>query len=1007
MANREYHGVAVPNPHAWLEDVHGEKARGWVDDQHRRAGEFLEQCADLTRCRKFLDANHPVLDQPWECVRGERRFYLARQPGLAQPLLCVREGKAAERVLVNPNATHQILHIDYLSVSPSGRHVAFSLSKPGETPSTMHVCDVDAGKVTEASTCVTAMPIYAWHPREAGFYYSLMRRLFDDDGSGDPRKDGLYWHALGGDWKADRCIKEYHDGPGHLAFGIVPDDEHLLIGTFHFSAGKAGFALARLEEIYPQSERPLRAVRLFDEIEGFNQYIGAHKGELYFHTARDAPMGRVVAISPARPMKQQWRTVIPPGENAIARGERFGGPLRMAMSPDGLLITVIEDAHSVLMHYELSGKPRGRVDLPLLSTVDAVAPCQGGFEICTQSFLVPRVVYRYGSGALEEKERVSLPDVDLSRYELKQTFYQSYDGTRVPMYLLHAKDLARSGNHPTILYGYGGFNQSITPEYVPEIALWLDLGGIYAVANLRGGSEYGEAWHAAGSGINKQNTFDDFYAAAEYLIAQGYTGAHRLCARGLSNGGLLTAVAAQQRPDLFAAVITEVPLTDLFWMDDTPTGQSLAAEYGNPRDSREMFELMRAISPLHNVQPYGPPQLVVVAEQDINAPPAQAYKYVAARLEALEDEQAPVLLRVARGEGHTGWRPESTRSALAEEVAFLRHFTRADAPGRQPDLADVHARMRDGVELSANVWVPKGSKGPFPAVLLRTPYGNDEKEFGRLGLQDYLAAGIAVVFQSVRGRGKSHGEFGFFFAEGKDGYDSVEWVAGQDWCNGRVAMDGGSYLGTAQWLAAREKPPHLTCIMPSVPAGDWFNEIPFVGGALQVDWAFSWLGMMGGIEFDFDATGEKNLQKYRPLADAEKVLGASLPFYKEILSHPTLDDYWKRLYLTAADFASIKIPALTVTGWFDGDQAGSMQVPGPASRSTAATRRSRSSWSGPGAIRSVTWAASATCTTCSSAPAASCQRGRCGCASCAGICWARCWIRIRACACSSAAPTSG
>jgi uncharacterized protein len=494
----------------------------------------------------------------------------------------------------------------------------------------------------------------------------------------------------------------------------------------------------------------------------------------------------------------------------------------------------------------------------------------------------------------------------------------------VPMYLLHAKDLARSGNHPTLLYGYGGFNQSITPEFHPDAALWLELGGVFALANIRGGGEYGEAWHVAGSGINKQNTFDDFYAAAEHLIAQGYTGAHKLCIRGLSNGGLLTAVAAHQRPDLFAGVITEVPLTDLFWLGDTPVGEAIAAEYGNPKANREMFEVMRSFSPLHNVKPYGPPQLVVVAEQDINAPPAQAYKYVAARLEALESEDQPVLLRVAEGEGHTGWRPEMTRRTIAEEVAFLWHCARADVPGRIPDFRDFQMPLRDGLRLSANVWLPHDRPGPFPTVLLRTPYGNDEKEFGRYGLQDYLAAGLAVVFQNVRGRGKSQGQFGFFFVEGRDGFDSVEWLAKQDWCDGKVAMDGGSYLGTAQWLAAREQPPHLKCIMPSVPAGDWFNEIPYVGGALQVDWAFSWLGQMAGIEFDFDKTGDKNLQKYQPLIDAEKVIGAELPFYKEILEHPTPDDYWKRLHFTATDFAAIRIPVLTVTGWFDGDQAGSM-----------------------------------------------------------------------------------
>jgi putative CocE/NonD family hydrolase len=923
--SREFHGIAVPNPQAWLEDLESARVKSWVADQDRRATEFITQCADFERCEKFLAANTPELTQPWECVRGDRRFFLRRKEGAAQPQLCMREGEADERVLLDVNTTGKILLIDYLAVSPSGKHIAFSLGKQGEYPSTMHVFDVDRGLVTDSSLSQTVMPIFAWHPNGSGFYYSLMRRLFADDSSGDPRKDGLYWHALGTDWRGDHCVREYHDNvPGHLVFATIPDGEHIIISTLHFSSGKSGHSVAHLDEVFPRSEKPLRAVRLFDELEGFNLFLGAENGELYFHTSRDAPMGRVVAITPSKPLKQQWRTVIPQGKLALARPERFGGPMRGALSEDGLLLTYIEDAHSVLVHYELSGKQRARVELPSLSTIDAIESIDGGFRVHTQSFLVPRATYEYRDGKLAETARVALPDVDPAKVELKQVFYNSYDGTRVPMYLMHAKGLPRSGNHPTLLYGYGGFNQSITPEFHPDAALWLELGGVFAVANLRGGGEYGEAWHIAGSGMQKQNTFDDFYAAAEYLIAQGYTGAHKLCIRGLSNGGLLTAVAVHQRPDLFAAAISEVPLVDLFWFGDSPTGESIGAEYGDPRSSREMLDVMRSYSPLQNVKPYGPAQLVVVGEQDTSAHPAQAYKYVAERLDKLETDDQPVMLRVFPGEGHTTWRPENARRNIAEQVAFLRHFVRPDAPGRAPDLRDVAVKMRDGVNLSANVWLPRGMPGPFPAVLIRSPYSNDEKDFGRLGLQDYVNAGFAVVYQMVRGRGKSEGQFGFFFVEGKDGYDSVEWAAGQDWCNGKVAMDGGSYLGTAQWLAAREHPPHLECIMPFVPAGDWFNEIPYVGGALQVDFMFSWLGMMAGLEFDFTEAGDKNLEKYRPLIDAEKILGAELPFYKEILGHATFDEYWKRLQFTASDFLSISIPVLTVTGWFDGDQAGSL-----------------------------------------------------------------------------------
>ena len=468
-----------------------------------------------------------------------------------------------------------------------------------------------------------------------------------------------------------------------------------------------------------------------------------------------------------------------------------------------------------------------------------------------------------------------------------------------------------------------GLARRSRPEYMPEAALWLELGGVFALANIRGGGEYGEAWHAAGAGLNKQTGFEDFYSAAGYLIDEGYTGAGKLVARGISNGGLLTAVTANQRPDLFAAVITEIPLADMLWLNETAAGQSIGAEYGNPFTSREMFDVLRAYSPAHNVHGDGPAQMVVVAELDFNAPPGQAYKFVAARQAALSQagRDTPVLLRIVEGEGHVEWRPHSTRQVLSEEMAFAWHIL--NGPSRRADMGSTSIPMRDGIKLSANIWLP-ARKSRSPAVLLRTPYGYGEDEFARYGLQDYLQAGYAVVFQSVRGRGESQGEFGFFFVEGEDGYDTVEWIAAQPWCNGKVAMDGGSYLGTSQYLAAREHPPHLVCMLPAVPAGDWFNEIPYMGGALQVDWAFNWLGMMAGLEFDFAVTGDRNLEKYRPLIGAEKILGRDLPFFREILSHPTFDEYWQRLHFTAQDFEQLDIPVFTVTGWFDGDQAGSL-----------------------------------------------------------------------------------
>jgi uncharacterized protein len=918
QASRTFHGSIVPEPFRWLEDSGDAGVQAWAEDQIRLTETYMSLCGERARCRAFLDANHPSLEPLWSELRHGQRFRMARRPGAAQPVLSVTNALGDERTLVDPNPDGKALNPYYLSVSPSGRYVAFALSGAAEVQATMCVCDSATGRIIDASAAVTAVPMFAWLPDESGFFYSLFRQLFDDDGSGDERVDGLYLHKLGAQWPDDVCILPALDNQVRVAFALVTDIAGwLLIGTHQFSSHATSFSLHRLSE--PQAA----GVELLGP--GYNEYLGSAQGELYFHTGNDAPLGRIVAIKPERPDPSGRRVLVDDPEFALARPDRFPGIAKCAIGPGGLVVSFVEHAHNTLRLYAHDGTLLDRIELPFMCTVDAVGWADGAFRIVAQSFLMPRVEYRYEPPArrLQETARVTIGQFDIDRYELRQEFYPSFDGTRIPMYLLHRKNLACHGNHPALLYGYGGFGQAITPEYMPEIALWLELGGVYALANIRGGGEYGEAWHTAACRANKQTSFDDFYAAAEFLIEQGITGAGKLSARGLSNGGLLTAVCVNQRPDLFAAVISEIPLTDMLWLDETQTGRSISAEYGNPAESPAMFATLRGYSPAHNVHGDGPAQLVVVADRDFSAPPGQAYKFVAARQAALSEagRDTPVLLRLVEGEGHGGWRDESTRSVLADEVAFLWHIIHG--PARPPDLDAVDIPMRDGVRLSANVWLPARA-ARCPAVLLRTPYGNDAGEFARYGLQDYLCAGFAVVLQSVRGRGKSQGSFGFFFVEGQDGYDSIEWVAAQSWCDGKVAMDGGSYLGTAQWLAAREQPPHLTCIMPAVPAGDWFNEIPYTGGALQVDWAFSWLGLMAGLEFDFDAAGDRNLERYRPLLDAEKVLGATLPLYREILAHPTLDAFWSRLQWSAEDFARVAVPALTVTGWFDGDQPGSM-----------------------------------------------------------------------------------
>lgn len=917
-ASRTFHGVAVSDPFQWLERTDDARVQAWLRGQGRRTAEFLDRCLERAWCHEYLASHHAAVAPAWNCVRGPRRFHLARSPGSEQPHLCVTAADGVRRTLFDPNPDRQSISPHHASVSSAGSYVAFTLADTGAVTARMRVCDGTTGAIIDACQETTAAPLFAWLPDESGFFYTLFRRLFVQDDGADSRPDGLYRHVLGTDWRDDLRVCAVEDDAARAAFAAVPDiADGLLVGMHEFGSRSTRFSLRTLSDPVAPGVEVLGP--------GYNEFLGGGHGRLYFHTRTYAPRGSIVVIDPGDLGPARWHTLVEEPERIIAQPDRFPGPAKCAVGPDGLLVCFVEHAHDALRFYSHDGALLDRIDLPHLCSVDAVQSEGDTFRIVTQSFLEPRIEYRYDptTRRLQETTRIAPGQFDFERYCLRQVFYPSPDGTSVPMYLLHDKELPLHGNHPTLLYGYGGFGQSITPEYMPEAALWLELGGVYAVANIRGGGEYGQDWHAAGAGSNKQNSFDDFYAAAEYLLAQGITGTGMLCARGISNGGLLTAVSANQRPDLFAAVVSEMPLTDMLWLGETAAGRALGAEYGNPCESRRAFEVLRAYSPVHNTHGDGPAQMVIVAEKDASAPPGQAYKYVAARQAALAEagRDTPVLLQVVEAEGHGGWREESTRATLGDEIAFLWHVVHHCA--RAPDLAAVAVPMRDGVRLSANVWLPART-ARSPAVLLRTPYGNSAEDFVRYGLQDYLHAGFAVVIQSVRGRGDSQGDFGFFFVEGKDGYDSIEWIASQPWCDGQVAMDGASYLGTVQWLAARERPPHLKCILPFAAAGDWFHEIPYIGGALHVDWVFSWLGRMAGLAFEFDSTTDINLERFRPLAAAEHTMGKSLPLYRDILAHPTPDAFWQPLMWNACDFARIDIPVLTATGWFDGDQAGAL-----------------------------------------------------------------------------------
>jgi prolyl oligopeptidase len=373
--------------------------------------------------------------------------------------------------------------------------------------------------------------------------------------------------------------------------------------------------------------------------------------------------------------------IVPEADDALST-DTYSVRARLgAMVGDRLLLTYVHHASHVVRVFDRDGAARGQLPLPPLVSVEEIVAADGGGEprgaalVSTADLLSPHVLYRWREGREEsELEVISAQPtpLDARDFAVEQVFVEARDGVKVPMTIVRPRSLDRVAPAPTLLYGYGGWGQSITPRYSPEAACWLALGGVYAYANLRGGGEYGDAWRAAGQDVRKQTVFDDFQDAAIHLIANGITTQGLLGIRGLSNGGLLTAACYNQRPDLFGAVISEIPLADVMWLDETDKGRAVAAELGNPRSSREVAAALYAYSPLQNVAPARrkPPLLVVVAENDDSAPPGQAYRFVAA-CQAVAATDQLVLLRTLPGAGHVGWPRSVMLDALAEEVTFL------------------------------------------------------------------------------------------------------------------------------------------------------------------------------------------------------------------------------------------------------------------------------------------------------------------------------------------------
>lgn len=668
----EHFGERVADPYRWLEnDVREDpRVRAWVTAQNEVTNAYLatlpSRAAFRTRMTAMYDHERYGIPE-----RAGNRYFYDRNDGLQnQSVLYVRDGlDGAPRMLIDPNtwSADGATALAEWDPSEDGRHLLYSIQEGGTDWRILRVLDVASGRTLPDEVRWVKFSGLDWAKDGSGFFYSR----FPEPAQGQQfqslnENQAVYFHRLGTPQSEDRLVYATPERPQLSHTAEVSDDGRWLIVSSTVSTD------ARYEINLVDLSRPGTAPRrIVSNFENDWDYLGNRGSTFYWQTNRGAPLQRIVAMDIERP--DALREIVPQDAATLVAASIVG---------DRLVAEYLVDAKSEVRIYNLDGGRAGTVALPGIGDVAGFHGERDSSETFYSfaSFNRPPTVYRYDS-ATGQSSVFAAPDLpfDPDRFEVRQVFYMSKDGTRVPMFLIHRRGLA-AGPHPTLLYGYGGFNNPELPRFQPRWMTWVDMGGVLAVANLRGGGEYGQAWHDAGRGAHKQNVFDDFIAAAEYLIAQRITDNRHLAIEGRSNGGLLIGAVLNQRPDLFAAALPTVGVMDMLRFDRFTAGRYWVDDYGRP-DREADFRILRAYSPYHNIRSgvRYPPVLATTADTDDRVVPGHSFKYIAA-LQAADAGPAPHLIRIETRAGHGSGKPTDKQiEEYSDMYAFIAHHTGLEA----------------------------------------------------------------------------------------------------------------------------------------------------------------------------------------------------------------------------------------------------------------------------------------------------------------------------------------
>ncbi len=658
------HGTSISDPYRWLEDLNSKQTHEWIAAQTKLTESYLDAIPGRDSLKTHLTKLWNVERYGTPFKEGEHYFY-SKNDGLQNQSVLYTSSSLQEegRILLDPNtiSADGTVALKSYQISPDGKHMAYSLAQSGSDWIEWKVKHIASGKDLTDHIKWSKFSGAAWSKDGKGFYYGRFPTPKEgEEMMAQNVHKKIYYHLLGTPQSADTLIYERPQKPKQGLYASVSEDgKYLLINVSQGTDPKNGLFYKDLTQ--PDAE----VVELFNQFDASYSYISNEGSTFLVQTDLNAPKQRVISVDLADPTK--LTTIIPESQETLRSVSHIGGIL---------IASYLKDAHSEVRRFQTDGKALPPIKLPGLGTTYGFSGKSDADETfySFSSFTTPGTIYHYdpktNTSRLFKQPKTQF---DPSHYEIHQKFYPSTDGTKIPMFLVHKKGLQLNGKNPTYLYGYGGFNISVLPRYSPATIAWLDQGGIWAVVNLRGGSEYGEEWHLDGMLHRKQNVFEDFISAAEYLIDQKYTSSKKIAIAGGSNGGLLVGACMTQRPDLFGACLPAVGVMDMLRFHKFTIGWAWQPEYGYPDENVADFHYLRRYSPYHNLLKgtHYPATLVTTSDHDDRVVPSHSYKFAAA-LQAAQAGEQPTLIRIETKSGHGAGTPTSKQiEQVVDKYSFL------------------------------------------------------------------------------------------------------------------------------------------------------------------------------------------------------------------------------------------------------------------------------------------------------------------------------------------------